>query len=531
MPIKDKVWQPFKRQEDFLSIPDSVFEALYGGAAGGGKSELLLLFPIAREFYKHPKFKGILLRRTYKELEDEIIWRSHEYYPATGAKYNEQKKFWSWPCGSRMSFGHAEHESDIRIYDSAQYNYIAFDELTSFTEFQYRYMVSRCRTATPELPAIMRSGSNPGNIGHGFVRTRFIEPCRTGYKIIRDSLTKTSRIFIPSKATDNPHLLKANPNYINQLNILPEAERLAKRDGDWWTFTGQVFSEFRVSPLQDEPANACHVVKPFNIPPYWPTILFIDWGYSAMTYAGWISVNPSTKQLFLKREYSCRRTKITEWALRVKDLSISDWLVDIVLDPSAWSNRGEEFNIAQQFEQASSLRPRKADNDRISGKILLQELLRWRQVERKVEEYDDDLANKILEIGGLDRYKEYMNSFLPQNPEILPKLQIFDTCTTIINTIPLCVYVDPIKNPKNKEDVAEFDGDDPYDALRYGIKAAQSYLEVGIKEVEYQNQVSKNLEEFNKTHDMTELHIKMSSLRKPNRNTFFRGRRRRYLNI
>ena len=69
----DKVWKPFRKQEDFLTIPDSVKEALYGGAAMGGKSDALVMLPIVRSFFQHPRFKGIIFRRTYPELEREII--------------------------------------------------------------------------------------------------------------------------------------------------------------------------------------------------------------------------------------------------------------------------------------------------------------------------------------------------------------------------------------------------------------------------------------------------------------------------
>src|SRR4051812_48906211 len=109
------------RQSDFASIPDDVFEALYGGAAYGGKSFLLTLFPLLRGFYKHRGFKGIILRREFPDLEREIIRLSRDYYPHTGAKYNETKHSWSWPWGAYMDFGHCQHEKDIKSYDSAQY--------------------------------------------------------------------------------------------------------------------------------------------------------------------------------------------------------------------------------------------------------------------------------------------------------------------------------------------------------------------------------------------------------------------------
>ena len=132
----EKVWRPHPRQEEFLSIPYSIFERFYGGAAGGGKSELLVLIPIIKGFYKHPRFKGLLLRRTYPELERSLIARSREWYPFTGAKWNDRLHRWTWPSGAFVDFGHIEYEKDVRSYDTTEYNYVGLDELTSFTEFQ-----------------------------------------------------------------------------------------------------------------------------------------------------------------------------------------------------------------------------------------------------------------------------------------------------------------------------------------------------------------------------------------------------------
>jgi hypothetical protein len=151
VPVIEKVWKPNPGRQDFyLSLPDSIFEQFYGGAAGGGKTESLLMRPLLRGWTDNGRFQGIFLRRTYRELEESVIERSkrggvnkdgteipsfHDF----GADYNEQKKKWRFPSGATITFGHAEEESDIRKYDTAEYQYCAFDELTSFTEFYYTW--------------------------------------------------------------------------------------------------------------------------------------------------------------------------------------------------------------------------------------------------------------------------------------------------------------------------------------------------------------------------------------------------------
>jgi len=477
--MPDIIWKPHKRQAAFLSLPDTIFEAMYGGAAGGGKSDALLMLPMVNGYYQHPRFKAILFRRTYPELEAELILRSQNgigtngpSYSNFGGVYNKEKKRWQFPSGSIIQFGHLEYDSDVRKYDSAEYNLIEFDELTSFTEYQYLYMFSRCRSSANDLPSIVRSGTNPGNVGHSWVRTRFVEPCSTGNVILTDKLTGLKRIFIPSKAQDNPYLMENDPQYINRLQGMAEKDRRAKLDGDWYTFSGQVFDDYREEHYPNEPANAVHVVDEFSIPSWWPRVLSIDWGYEALTYALWSAIAPNG-QVFLYREYAVKHAKISQWATDIGRMSTGEVFSDVVICQSAGQQRGDDLTIAEQFEKYSHLTPRLSVNEhgsRVSSKLLLQEYLRWRPKPNLTipkESFSNAEAARIMRMQGLDAYKAYLTSFEPETPETnLPRLQIFKGLEVLRKTIPLCVYDD-----SNKEDVAEFPGDDPYDCLRYNIRA------------------------------------------------------------
>jgi hypothetical protein len=513
-------WKPSKRQEDFLSLPFSIFEALYGGAAGGGKSEVLLVYPIVTELFRHPKFKGLLMRRTYSELEKSLIIRSEEFYRGSGATYNKQLRRWTWPWGAIVDFGHAEYEKDVRKYDTTEYNYIGLDEGTSFTEFQILYMISRCRSSVVDLPSLLRIATNPGNVGHGFVRRRYVEPAIDGYKIIVDPVSKIKRIFIPSKATDNPYLMKADPEYVERLKMLPIAERKAKLDGDWWTFVGQVFDDFRLNRLPDEPDNAVHVIDPFPIPEWWPRILAVDWGFQAMTWAGFGAISPNGR-VYIYKEYTGYREKVSTWATNIGHMALNENLVEVIMDSNAWDKRGEEKSVAEQFKEYSGLSPRPAEKgkgSRISGKMLMQEFIRWRPRPMRSYDpgtYDQEMADAILRKQGTEAYGKYLASFQPEKPETnLPRLQIFSNCTALINAIPLCVYASSDSDGIPSEDVAEFNGDDPYDGCRYLLRAVDSYVNSARSESEKREKISKVLEKFDATKDQTFLHRALSVLDK-----------------
>jgi hypothetical protein len=524
--LRDKNIKPHDVQEELLSLPDDVFEALYGGAAYGGKSWILTLLPLFRGFYKFRGYKGIILRNKFPDLEREIIRLSKEYYPKTGAKYNEQKHAWEWPeFQSYQDFGHVQHAGDITMYDSSQYNYCAFDEVTHFPSYPYHYMVgSRVRPSSSFNIAIVRNGTNPGGIGQTWVYDRFVKPHEDGRRIIRDPSTGLLRIFIPAKAEDNPYGMEYDPLYVKKLEILKtvsEAEYKAKRYGDWHAFKGSVFTTFRPMRLPGEPDNALHVIPPFKIPEWWPRILSIDWGKRAMCYAMWGAIAPNGK-VYVYRERAWYGRDIPYWAseIRIIHHDNNESPVHTVLCGSAWQQRGSQ-SIADEFQQYSDLSPSSSDNlpgSRVAGLQTVHDFFRW---EKRVsllargEVYDLAMAQEIYRNFGPAALIEYKKQFMDEPDEDnLPIIQIFETCKVLIETIPMCIY-----DEKKIEDIAEFEGDDPIDDLRYFCRAAKRFLTGEIGNMTEAAKRQAIIDEANETKDMTAYYRKMEHLEKQNVST------------
>lgn len=511
----DNNWVPTEKQAAFLSLPYSVLEAFYAGAVGAGKSDVLLLYPIIHRWYENPQFKGLFLRRTFPELKNEIIPRSRILFQKTGAIFNKNDKIWEWPeFGSMFLFGHCENEEDVHNYDSMQPNYVAFDELTSFTEWQYLYItLQRVRTKKfSKLPAVVRSASNPGNIGHNWVRKRFIDPAPNGHVLIENS-AGIKRIFIPATIEDNPYI---NDEYKKSLLSIPDrAEREAKLYGKWDAYEGQVFDEFRDRHYPDEPENAIHVIEPFDIPAFWPRIFSIDWGYAppAMTYVLALAISPEGR-IIGYRERAYQKTKIAEWGAYIREDVDLENPREIKLCRSGGQDRGQEHTveteISMALDRAVSLTNNQAGT-RISGKALLHEYLRWKPKyvpKQDTRLFDTEKAAYIMRNRGLDEYHAYLQSFIPPEPEkTLPKFQIFSTCKLLINAIKSCVY-----DKTHPEDVAEFPGDDPYDTVRYGLDACNKYVADSKGDFNKIQQTQQILDMLSKTNDMTAYYRNMRKL-------------------
>lgn len=534
-------WKPNKKQEQFLSLPLSIFEAFYGGGNASGKSDVLLVYGLIHKWHENPKFKQVFMRRTYPEMKSEIVPRSREIYPKFGATFNKTDMIWTFPrpdelggsgarTGAMIFLAHCETEDDAHKYDSMEINLFTPDELTSFTEFIYLHIgFTRVRTSDPALPAIIRAAGMPGGIGHTFTKKRFVAPYPKGGKIIvgRGGI---KRIYIHSTVDDNPH---ADVGYATRLEgISNDAERKARRHGDWDAYQGQVFDEFRDKKYPDEPENARHVIEAFDIPKWWPRMIIGDWGYTAMTYIGFYAISPD-KRLYLYRELYWYKTKIEEWAPIVKDLSEREQPRVVKFCKSVSQERGQEHTIQQQIETAIG-RPIELSNNspgsRVAGKILVHEYLRWKQKPvippQDIPVYSEEYAMWLLRNKGMEDYKGYLALFDPPEDETnIPKLQIFccednsngheghaNCCPMMIDAVKACSYDKKSKEGKPAEDVAEFEGDDPYDDLRYACDSAENYFitaEREFEKVQKQEQLTKNLQN---TNDWTAFHRNMLAM-------------------
>ena len=199
-----------------------VREALYGGAAGGGKSDALLM--AALQYVDVPGYSALLLRKTYADLSlpGALMTRAFEWLKPTGVQFISNQHRWEFPSGASLTFGYLDSVGAEYRYQSSEFQFIGFDELTQFREGQYRYLFSRLRRLEgSELPLRMRAASNPGGVGHEWVRSRFVD------QVVQDG----NRVFVPATLADNPYL--DAESYIQSLQQLDPVTRQQLLNGDW----------------------------------------------------------------------------------------------------------------------------------------------------------------------------------------------------------------------------------------------------------------------------------------------------------
>ena len=440
---RNVIWSPQPRQAAFERR--SEYEALYGGAAGGGKSDALLVEALRQ--VKIPHYRAIIFRKTFPQLS-ELIDRSQELYKGAfpRAVYNASNHVWTFPSGAKIYFGNMQHSKDRRNYQGKRYDFIGFDELTHFTWEEYSYLMSRNRPGGPGTRVYIRATSNPGGIGHAWVKERFVTaapPMTTiweeqeieqpdGQKI----KMRRSRVFVPATIFDNKKLLGNDPNYLANLAMQPEAEKQALLYGSWDSFEGQVFREWRNDPAHYEDGLWTHVIKPFKIPSSWRIWRGFDFGYSRPFSVGWYAADPDGKIYRIREYYGCKGPNIgiqinaAEMAAKINEIEREDPNLrgrDIIgiADPSIFERSRGESIADTMARHPNHVLWRPGDNTRLAGKMQM----------------------------------HYRFAFDEQGECMF---QIFDTCQHFIRTIPALCY-----DESNVEDIDTAQEDHIYDECRY----------------------------------------------------------------
>ena len=401
-------------QTNFLAAAEK--DVLYGGAAGGGKSFAMLIDPLR---YCHVKeHRALILRRTMPELR-ELIDKAREIYPKAfkGARFKEVEKIWYFPSGAKIEFGFLERDADVYRYQGQAYSWIGFDEITHLpTEFGWNYLASRLRTTDSSIETYLRCTANPGGVGAQWVKKRYVDPQDPNNSFTgKDGL---SRKFIPARLDDNPYLAN-DGRYEEMLKALPPIQRRQLLEGNWDVAEGAAFVEFDPD---------VHIVEPFYIPVTWERVKGIDYGYASESCCLWGAVDRSDGTLIIYRELYRKNLTGLDLGRIITEMEIEDpFSVQGVLDTAAWARTGTTGPTVGETLQQLGHKLRRADKNRIQGKIQIHEYLKVQNNGR-------------------------------------PRLQIFNNCPNLIRELQSI----PLSKTK-PEDVDTHASDHAYDALRYLI--------------------------------------------------------------
>ena len=275
-------YTPFEKQRAFHKSPAKY--RLFGGAAGPGKSKALLMEAIVQA-NDNTGVNTLLLRRTFPELEQSLLLYFRRDVPRElYLNFNDAKHVVTWLNGSTTRFGYCAAENDVYQYQGAEFLFIGIDELTLFTLRQWQFLTSRNRCPVPGTFPNMAGATNPGNIGHAWVKSLWIDKQPAAGMENPECYDPDDYDFIPARVHDNP-IYAADENYLKTLAALPSHLRRAFLDGDWDVFAGQYFDRFDVSR---------HVARAEEIDwkPWWPRWISIDWGFEHPAATYWHAAAP-----------------------------------------------------------------------------------------------------------------------------------------------------------------------------------------------------------------------------------------------
>lgn len=453
------LWEPHRGPQKAL-LDSNVYEVLYGGARGGGKTDAMLA-DLAKHASRYASgARGVFFRRTLPQLEDAIR-RSKELYGMIGATYRESKKTWFFPNGASLKFRYLERDEDAEAYKGQQFSWVCFEELTQWAKSDPVDKIRACLRSAEGVPVFFRATSNPGGPGHGWVKARYYTPHPLGYRIITDPESELKRCFIPARLEHNPTLEQNDPTYRQRLKSLGNPALVdAWLNGSWDIADGGFFDGVW-SPGK-------HISKRFKIPASWPLSTSFDWGYAKPASFGfWAESNgeqpenasafyPSGTLVRVAEWYTVKRNGLgipePDKGLKINNERLGEQIYKQfikpfekritlqVADPSIFSQ--ESQSIYKKMREGAravggDLEFRRVDNSRVTG---------WQEmIDRMTATFEDDRER--------------------------PGLVIFETCENWIRTVPVLS-----RDPNNGNDINSKEEDHAADETRYRCNASKNSM-------------------------------------------------------
>lgn len=408
-------------------------EVGYGGARGGGKTDAglaWLLYDI-----QNPKLRALVIRKTGEDLSDWID-RAGQFYGRIKGLTVEvvgRPAEIRFSTGAIIRTGHLRDDNAYEKYQGHEYHRMLIEELTQIpNEERYLKLISSCRSSSADLKPQVFTTTNPGGVGHAWVKKRFVDVAPPGQRYT-DADTGRTRIFIPAKVTDNPTLMENDPTYVRFLDGLPGQLRDAWRDGRWDLFVGQFFAEFEYD---------VHVVsRSTKVEDWWPRFGAYDHGFNHPFCFGWYACD-GDGNVYKYRELLDRYKRPDQIAEMVHSYSDTKLLKYIEAGHDCWSRQKDGgMTIAEQFLNMGSKKL-----------VLNQAKIDRKQGAAQVRDY---LAHTDLIEGRTG-----------------PRFFIFEDCIRTIECLPRMIHDDHDIEDVKKVDATEedmFGGDDAYDETRYAL--------------------------------------------------------------
>ena len=425
-----QIQEPYPPQIRFFEC--TARRIAYGGARGGGKSWAARTKAVLLAL-TYSGIQILLLRRTLPELRENHI-NPLLMLLNDAAVYRDSTKEFMFPNGSRIKLGYCDNEKDVLQYQGQAYDVIFMEEATQFTEFQYTAL-TECSRLTgmcrAQFTPRMYFTCNPGGVGHNWVKRLFIT------RRYERSENPDDHVFIPSKVYDNKFLMENDPDYVRNLESIPDdARRKAYLDGDWDIFIGQYFGEFR---------REIHVMRPFIIPVHWRRYVSMDYGMD-MLACYWIAVDEQGRA-YVYRELYQKGLIVTDAAKAIKIVTkekIETWYAP----PDLWNRHSDTGKSTADWFGEQCIYLYKVSNDRVQG---------WY---------------------GLH---EWLKPFADEQGKTIANLRIFENCTNLIENLPAIQY-----DEQNPNDCAR----EPHqathapDAIRYFVSGRPLPAEMPKKQDE-----------------------------------------------